>query len=329
MSWALLLAALVFLATVAGTRAILPYLIRRAVMDLPNERSSHTVPTPRGGGVAVMACVLLGWLASSLLDASPPHLLLISGLAALLALISWLDDRKGLGPLLRLLVQAACVGLGLYALPPGPVLQGWLPFALDRAFAGLAWLWFLNLYNFMDGIDGITGVETASLGIGIALLSALGGLEGLGLLPPALVLAAASLGFLVWNWHPARIFLGDAGSVPLGFLLGWLLLILAAQGLWAAALILPAYYLADATITLVRRLLKGEKVWQAHRSHFYQKAVQSGWSHAQVSQRILLANAGLIALAAMSLERPWPALGGACLVVLALLYLLSLSQEAP
>ncbi len=328
MTEAFLLAALVFLGSLAGTRALLPLLVRKAMLDLPNERSSHSVPTPRGGGIAVMASLLLGWSAALMIEPKAPGLVSMIGLAAFLAALSWLDDRKGLGPLPRLLAQAAAVAAGLAVLPPGPILQGLLPLGLDRAFAFLAWLWFLNLYNFMDGIDGITGVETASLGAGVALVAWLGGLAALGLAPLALMLAAAALGFLVWNWHPARLFLGDAGSVPLGFLLGWLLLILAAQGFWAAALILPAYYLADATLTLIRRLLRGEKVWQAHRSHFYQKAVQAGWSHADVSRRILSANAGLIALAAISLERPWAALGGACLIVSGLLFLLSRPRMA-
>jgi UDP-N-acetylmuramyl pentapeptide phosphotransferase/UDP-N-acetylglucosamine-1-phosphate transferase len=329
MIWVLLLALAVFLASVAATRALLPYLVQRAVMDLPNERSSHSVPTPRGGGIAVTACVLLGWMATPLASAPPPGLTAIAGLALLLALVSWLDDRKGLGPLSRLLAQAAAVGIGLAILPETPVLQGIAPFWLDRALAFFAWLWFVNLYNFMDGIDGITGVETLALGAGIALLSRLGGIGETGLEAPALVLAAAALGFLVWNWHPAKLFLGDVGSVPLGFLLGWLLVVMAQNGLWAAALILPAYYLVDATLTLIRRLLRGEKIWQAHRSHFYQRAVQTGWSHAEVSKRILLADLGLIALAAFSLERPWLSLGGALLLVALLLALLSLKREAP
>src|SRR3546814_9909535 len=131
--------------------------------------------------------------------------------------------------------------------------------------------------------------------------------------PPAALflgasIAAAAAGFLWWNWHPAKVFLGDVGSVPLGFMLGWLLLGLAAAGHWAPALILPLYYLADATITLACRALRRERVWRAHREHFYQRAVQRGRSHATVSRAVFGVNACLAALALASLTAPWMAL---------------------
>jgi UDP-N-acetylmuramyl pentapeptide phosphotransferase/UDP-N-acetylglucosamine-1-phosphate transferase len=150
----------------------------------------------------------------------------------------------------------------------------------------------------MDGIDGIAGTESVVLGIGLALVFALGG----ALLPAglSLLVAAAALGFLVWNWQPARIFLGDVGSVPLGFLLGWLLLLAAAGGQWAAALILPGVYWADATLTLLRRGLRGERLWRPHREHFYQRAVQRGLGHGQVARRVGLAGACLIGLALLA-----------------------------
>ena len=132
--------------------------------------------------------------------------------------------------------------------------QGWLPAALDMAAAALLWVWFVNLYNFMDGIDGIAGSETAAIGIGLALFAIAGIGNDPALAAPAAVIAAAAIGFLVWNWAPARIFLGDVGSVPLGYLLGFLLLAAASRGHWKLALILPLYFLADATITLLRRL---------------------------------------------------------------------------
>jgi len=156
----------------------------------------------------------------------------------------------------------------------------------------------------------------------VALIVALAPASGLA--PDlGLTLAAAALGFLVWNWPPAKIFLGDVGSVPLGFLLGWLLLKLAAGGDWAAALILPLYYLADATITLARRAIRGERVWRAHRQHYYQRAVQGGRSHARVSAGIGATNLMLVALAVLSLTQPWIALGLAGLVTALLLGWLS------
>ena len=151
---------------------------------------------------------------------------------------------------------------------------------------GLGWVWFINLFNFMDGIDGISGVECLGIGLGVAVIAALDGVpSGHGSL--GICLAAAAAGFLIWNWHPAKVFMGDVGSVPLGFLIGWLLLDMAAAGAWAPAVILPAYYLADATITLLRRLLRGAAPWQAHRDHFYQQATQAGRSHARVASLTL------------------------------------------
>lgn len=289
----------------AATGAVTAWLRRRAVLDQPNERSSHTVPTPRGGGLGVMAAVLPLW---ALLGSGPAWAAL---LAVPLAVVSWLDDTRGLPPAPRFLVQLAMVGAGLALLPDGPVLQGLAPLWLDRVFALLAWVWFVNLFNFMDGIDGITGVETAAIGAGLAAIAPLTG----GNAAPAAVLAGAALGFLRWNWAPARVFLGDVGSVPLGFLLGWLLLSAAARGQWAPALILPAYYLADATLTLTRRVLRGEKPWTPHREHFYQKAARAAGGHAAVAATVLVADALLVGLAVIALARPWAAVVAAALLV--------------
>jgi UDP-N-acetylmuramyl pentapeptide phosphotransferase/UDP-N-acetylglucosamine-1-phosphate transferase len=196
------------------------------------------------------------------------------------------------------------LGLALAAWPGWwPI---WLPPAIVFAGLGLLWVWFVNLYNFMDGIDGITGVETAAIGLGVALVAALAIAPGeLPLVPAGLALAGAGLGFLALNWSPARVFLGDVGSVPLGFLAGALLLALAASGQPAAAAILPAYHLTDATLTLLRRALAGEAVMQAHRSHAYQRAVQRGLRADQVCLRLIGLNAMLIALAVVVAPQGW------------------------
>ncbi|EKV27400.1 Undecaprenyl-phosphate N-acetylglucosaminyl 1-phosphate transferase [Caenispirillum salinarum AK4] len=217
--------------------------------------------------------------------------------AAVLAAVSWIDDRRQLPPLPRLTVQAAAVALGMTLLPAEAlVLDGALPVWLDHTLAGVGWLWFVNLYNFMDGIDGITGVETGSIGGGLAIL-ALAGLAPEGFLVPGVVLVAAAMGFLLWNWHPARLFMGDVGSVPLGYVVGFLLIALAASGHLAAAVILALYYLVDATVTLLRRIVRGEKPWTPHRSHFYQLAVRGGLGHDRASAAIAIVNAGLIGCA--------------------------------
>ncbi|ARJ68154.1 glycosyl transferase [Magnetospirillum sp. ME-1] len=276
--------------SVAGTRAAIAWLLHRRYLDHPNERSSHSSPTPRGGGLAVTPAILLAWGGLALVRGGQGLDLALMAGAALLMALSWWDDRHSLPAAPRFAVHGLAVAAGLAVIPAESlVFQGWLPLWADRLIAGLGWLWFLNLYNFMDGIDGITGIETAAIGLGLVVVAPLPQVAG-----PAAICACAGLGFLVWNWHPARIFLGDSGSIPLGFLLGGLLVQLAAAGQLAAALILPAYYLADATITISRRALAGEKIWQPHRKHFYQRAVQGGRNHAQVSLAILGGNAVLV-----------------------------------
>jgi UDP-N-acetylmuramyl pentapeptide phosphotransferase/UDP-N-acetylglucosamine-1-phosphate transferase len=290
-------AAAAFAISCAGTTVLIRVLRGRAVMDVPNERSSHVVPTPRGGGIAIVAALAVAWIwlcAAGTVPAS--RLTVVAGMVGLAA-ISWIDDVRGLPPAVRLLAQFAAVAAGMLALPAGLVFQGWLPPWIDAVAAALLWVWFVNLFNFMDGIDGIAASEAAAVGVGIALLSVAGGTADLAAIAAAVTIAAAALGFLVWNWPPAQIFMGDVGSIPLGYTLGFLLLVMAAGGHWLPALILPAYFLADATITLLRRLLRGERVWQAHREHFYQRAVQRGLSHAAVVARVVGADIVLIGCA--------------------------------
>lgn len=323
MSWMALTACFlvsIFLSALA-VRFLIPVLRRTSILDRPNDRSSHTTPTPRGAGLAIVPVIvgLLIAIAMMVGDRLDATLIWTAAGALLLCALSWIDDLFGLSPLIRLGSHVVIVAV-LLALQSDNVFyfQGWLPFWADRIVAGLAWVWFINLFNFMDGIDGISGVETAGIGIGlIALAAIVPELARIGY--PAAVLVGAAAGFLLFNWHPAKIFLGDSGSVPLGLLIGWLLVDLAAAGYWAAAIILPLYYLADATITLVRRLLRGEKIWQAHRQHFYQQAVARGLSHSRVAAMIGAANIALIGLALVSLQNTPLALIGAAMVTAALL----------
>ena len=334
MHWSLplIVSCAVFTASFAATGWILQILRARAILDHPNERSSHSVPTPKGAGIAVIPCIAIAWILAvwfvpSAVFTSGATITIVS-VALALALLSWFDDLRGLNPLLRLLAQIAAVAFVLSqtgAETPGAksYFGGLLPGGWDTVAAGLLWVWFINLFNFMDGIDGIAGVETAVIGGGIALVAGIAGLSPLyGLF--GIATAAAALGFLWWNWHPAKIFLGDVGSVPLGVLLGWLLLELAASGQWAAALILPLYYLGDATITLVRRACAGKKVWQAHHEHYYQQATGRGLSHAAVVRHVLLVNLVLVVLA-VAAATGWTsaALISAVVVVLWLLFYLS------
>ena len=292
------------------------WLASRQILDRPNERSSHKAPTPRGGGIAVLAVLLPAW---ALIE---PQLWpqLLGALA--LAGMGWWDDLKGISPWPRLLVQIAAVAFGLWCTRPfadGQFTGGLLPQPFDAILAALAWLWFVNLFNFMDGIDGIAGSEAASVGFGLAVVALwIGGFGDLDQL--ALALVGVALGFLYWNWHPARIFLGDVGSQALGYLLGFLLLRAAGDGAWAAALILPLYFWVDATWTLVSRTLARENIFAAHARHFYQQSLRLGRRHDQVTSAILIANAALIlfAVGAEMGERV-AALAGAGLTVFVLI----------
>ncbi|MGB8274608.1 MAG: glycosyltransferase family 4 protein [Alphaproteobacteria bacterium] len=319
----------VYAATLVAVGAVTSVLRRRAILDHPNDRSSHAMPTPRGGGIGILVVLLPAFalIALATRDAAAP-VYAVLGAALMLAAVSFWDDVKGLTPGVRLAAQAAAVAFALVGFTDDAlVFQGLLPPGLDRLAAGVAWIWFINLFNFMDGIDGIAGSETASIGAGLFAVAALvpgafGTAHAIGLY--GLILAAAAAAYLWWNWEPARVFLGDVGSVPLGFLLGWLLLSAAATGAWAVALILPLYYLADATITLVRRMIARERVWVAHTQHFYQRATRGGrrpgLRHGQVAGAVLAANAALIALAvAAASGRLFAALAGACVVVTVLL----------
>jgi len=281
-------------------------LLRRDIMDRPNERSSHDTPTPRGGGIGLMTALLPAWIAGAFLFAPGPLTTadwLLPLAAAALAGVSWIDDLRDLGALPRLAAQFAAAIAGVLVLP-GLVFQCLFPPWLDATLAVIGWVWFVNLFNFMDGIDGISGVESIAIAAGVVLTGVVLSLVPGGMTAQALAVAAATAGFLAWNWHPAKIFLGDIGSVGLGYLLAWLLLALAAMGEWEAALILPLYYLADATITLLRRLARKEKVWQAHREHYYQQAVQNGRSHARVSAAVATTNLALVALALAAAATP-------------------------
>ena len=326
MTSALLLAgvaAAAFAASCLLTRLLIDILRRGAVLDRPNLRSSHAVPTPRGGGIAVIGVSIAAWLVLSGAGVVPAEAIVVALASLGLAVVSWLDDLRGLSPGLRLLAQVAAVATGMIALPHGPVFQGWLPPGLVAIAGVLVWVWFVNLFNFMDGIDGIAASEAIAVGVGIAAVAFAGANGGLALAAPAMAVGGAALGFLMWNWAPARIFLGDVGSVPLGYLLGFLLFELALRGAWQAALILPSYFLADASLTLLRRLAHGERLWQAHRQHFYQRAVQRGLGHDAVVLRVVAADLVLIACAwAAAKGSGFAALALAALTVAALLLVL-------
>ena len=284
--------------------AIRPLLLRYALAR-PNARSSHKVPTPQGGGIAVIAATLLvsGIAVAVAVPAAWPSLGVLFAAAVLMALIGAIDDVRPIPVLPRLLLQAAAVGAVLFALPAQLQIVPACPLWLERTVLLVAGLWFVNLVNFMDGLDWITAAEVIPISAALALFGLFGALPAETALLAA-ALGGAMLGFAPFNRPVAKIFLGDVGSLPIGLLLAWCFVELAFAGHLTAAILLPLYYLADATLTLLRRAAKREPLWLAHRSHFYQRATDNGFSVIEVVRRVLGLNIGLAMLAGLSIWLP-------------------------
>ena len=291
-----------------------PLLVRYALAR-PNARSSHKIPTPQGGGIAVIAAtVAVAGIAAFFAASLSAALVVVFSAAILLALLGAVDDIRVLEVWPRLFGQMLAVILVLAVLPADFTIAPFLPWWLERALLLVAGLWFVNLVNFMDGIDWITIAEMLPVTGALALFAAAGHLPLHGFIL-ALALFGALLGFAPFNRPVARLFLGDVGSLPIGLVVGYLLVLLAGAGYVAAAFLLPLYYLMDATITLLRRLSRGEKIWQAHRSHFYQRATDHGFSVMQIVSRILALNLLLVLLAAISIWQPGFAVQSAALAL--------------
>jgi UDP-N-acetylmuramyl pentapeptide phosphotransferase/UDP-N-acetylglucosamine-1-phosphate transferase len=276
-----------------------PVLSRFAVAK-PNLRSSHKTPTPQGGGIAVIAATIVVFAITAIFSSIPINeswrLAVVFVSVIGLTVIGITDDIRSIAPLSRLLLQAIAVVAVVASLPDDLRVLVVLPWWLERALLFVAMLWFVNLVNFMDGIDWMTVAEVVPLLAGLSLFGLMGALpEHATLL--AIAICGAMVGFAPFNRPVARLFLGDAGSLPIGLLLGWLLILLAGRGHLAAALILPLYYLADTTITLLYRLINREPVMQAHRGHFYQQAIGGKFSVYEVIGRVFALNMILIGLA--------------------------------
>lgn len=285
----------------AGLIVMLHPLLRRYALARPNARSSHVMPTPQGGGIAVMIAIAIAApLAGALGAASFGHeIAVVMAAAFCLAAVGMIDDLRPIAVIPRLALQLAIVAVLVVALPSQLRILPAVPIGLERALAVLGLLWFINLVNFMDGLDWMTVVEMLPLSAALAALAYFGEAPAI-ILPVALALAGALLGFAPFNRPIARLFLGDVGSLPIGLLTGWCLLELASHQHLAAALLLPLYYLADATITLFRRIARGERFWDAHRSHFYQRATDNGFSVRQVVASVFVLNLYLAGLAVAS-----------------------------
>lgn len=286
MEIALLLVA--FVAVFGLVHRLLGYATGRGLLDVPNARSSHEVPTPRGGGLAIALVVLaalpvmggLGWLAWTTVAA-------LAGAGLLVTLVGWRDDHVDVPAGWRLLAHAVAAGWGLAwlgGLPPlvllgTPMDLGWI----GHALAWLFLVWLLNLYNFMDGINGIAAIEALTVGFAMSVLTGWLGVGHDWLLPALLAVAAS--GFLGWNFPRARIFMGDGGSGFVGLMLGLLSIQAAgvAPDFFWAWLILLGMFIVDATLTLLRRLWRGDRIMDPHRTHAYQHAARMAGSHVPVA----------------------------------------------
>jgi Fuc2NAc and GlcNAc transferase len=289
-------ATMAFIMAWAGTALMRRIAIARRLLDVPNARSSHSVPTPRGAGVAIVVAATCALLLLALRHRVDLRLLVaLLGGGSAIALVGFADDRRPVSPLIRLLVHVAAavwtvVWLG--GMPPlavsGSIVIGHFT---ASAFGVIAIVWALNLFNFMDGIDGIAASEALFITWAAAFLGFAGG-GGNGALLFALAVGASCLGFLCWNWPPARVFMGDVGSAYLGYVLATLAIACARERPLALAVwtILGAVFLLDATLTLLRRLGRGEKIYEAHRSHAYQWLARRYRSHARVTAMVLGVN---------------------------------------
>jgi UDP-N-acetylmuramyl pentapeptide phosphotransferase/UDP-N-acetylglucosamine-1-phosphate transferase len=279
------------------TWAIRPLLLRYTLAR-PNSRSSHRIPTPQGAGIAVIAATagVAGAFAGFMNLVIPAALF---GATLFIALVGFAGDIKSIPVVPRLFLQAAAVGAIIFTAPGDARIVPACPLAIERGLLLVAGLWFVNLVNFMDGLDLMTVSEAVPMTAAMILLGWFGEFP----LPATFVAAAlcgAIAGFAPFNRPVAKVFLGDVGSLPIGLLLGWCLLQLAYDKQFGAALLLPLYYLADATLTLLRRMVRREPFWAAHRSHFYQRATNNGFSVWRVVGEVFVLNVILSTLAIAS-----------------------------
>ncbi len=297
---------LALLVSILAVRVFSGSYAARLAMDLPNQRSLHNAPIPRTGGLGVATGVACGWAVAGAALPVPVW----AGAAALIG-VSFLDDRYGLPAAVRFLVHGVVAAWLVLVLG---VASGWVVAAV------LLMVWMTNLYNFMDGADGLAGGMAVSGFGAYALVFAHQGMTGFSL--ASAVIAVAALGFLLFNFPPARVFMGDAGSIPLGFLaaaFGLLGIVRQVWPVWFPLLVFTPFVL-DATVTLARRGLRGEKIWQAHKQHYYQRLIRMGWSHRRTAlvEYGLMLTSGVVAMLMLRLPAiAGYAVGGLWLLLLA------------
>jgi Fuc2NAc and GlcNAc transferase len=331
-----LFSACVFALSALGTGALRRYALRRRILDVPNQRSSHTAPTPRGGGVAIVLALVVG-IALTATGGQTDHRLVIAllGGGLIVAAVGFVDDIRSLRPGWRLLTHFAAATWSVAWM--GGIPSG-ASFGVSRLIAStlavVATVWLLNLYNFMDGIDGIASVEAIMITAGISFLYLLSGAAPEAAVVP-LLLATAVFGFLVWNFPHAKIFMGDVGSGFIGITIAVLALrgaTIAPRYLWCWIILLGAF-VVDATVTLLVRFFRRERVTEAHRTHAYQHAAARIGRHAPVTMALALVNVAwlfpLAWLTATQRLQPVVAVTIAYLPLVALVVWLGAGNEVP
>jgi len=318
-----------FVISLATIKITIKILTKTKTLDIPNERSSHNIPTPKGAGLGIIATLLIIYYTFF-----PITDFLFTGAVLILTILSFMNDNKQISIVIRLIVQIALTIIVLIFWPPLKdvvLLNGIIPLWLENIIIFLLIIWLINLFNFMDGIDGISGIQCIIIGIGVG--SSLYLSQGVYELEQIVAgfIAGSGLAFLLWNWQPARIFLGDAGSIPLGFINAVLILLLCKNDLWYVAIIINNYYFFDASITLLRRIKMRKKPWKAHKDHFYQKAIQNGYSHSKVCKIIAMHGMLLICLASFTVVKSNLIIISISLVIssLSTLYLLYYLNKKP
>lgn len=293
-----------------------PLLVRYALAR-PTHRSSHRIPTPQGAGIGVIgvAVVVTFVAAGASTDGIPGaqgQLAAVLLAAGSVAAVGFADDLFGVRPSIKLLFQLAFAAVAVASIPANLSALPLLPVWIERAGLVIGLVWLINAWNFMDGLDWMTVAETVPITVTVALLGLVGAVPPYAAVASA-ALAGAVIGFAPWNRPVARLFLGDAGSLAIGLLVGWLMVLLAVSGFVAAALLLPLYYVADATTTLVRRIVRRQRVWEAHRTHHYQQATDNGFTVIGVVGRVFAVNAVLSVLAVLTIVMPSVLVQAACL----------------
>ena len=291
-----------FIVSLVTIKASIILLKKTRTIDIPNERSSHSIPTPKGAGLGIIATLLIVYYTFF-----PLTDFWFIGSIVILAVLSFINDNKQISIIIRLILQMVLTIIILNLWPPlqqTMLLSNIIPFWLGNIIIILIVIWLINLFNFMDGIDGISGTQCIIIGVGVGVSIMFSQEEYKLEQLFAGFMAGSCLAFLVWNWSPAKVFLGDAGSIPLGFINAILILLLCKNGLWYVAIIINNYYFFDASITLLRRIRMKQKPWKAHKEHFYQKAIQNGYSHSEVCKIIAIHGIVLICLSSLASLKP-------------------------